>query len=31
MTETTQCAKIEVQQAPVLKLKKGHSEEHTFI
>lgn len=29
MTETIHCAKIQA-QAPVLKLKKGHSEEHNF-
>ena len=31
MAETTHCAKIEAQQAPVLKMKTGHSEKHTFI
>lgn len=30
MTETINCAKIQAQQAAVLKLEKGNSEEHFF-
>lgn len=30
MTETIYCAKKQAQQAPVLKLEKGNSEEHSF-